>query len=325
MPIEFACTACQKLLSAPDGSGGQACLCPNCQAVVHIPVANVADDNDLVEIIEVYDEGVGESGVEQPTTAAKGLPGTPSASLEMLTIPCPRCRHELCCSRSLQGTKGQCRNCHHIFTITDASKAPSATVLNDSPDLVFLCPACDQLFAGEAQMEGRKGKCHTCGEVFVIKLQAAPSSLDSPSRDPSPAPVRPSSSLDSPSRGPSSAPTRSPAPVPATPPTPQGPIQFDCPSCAGVMEVPGSSVGQRTLCPYCQTTITIPSRPSIHTAQPVVRSVNRGPSATQTYPPQTARPSPAAAASSPGLWAELGDMSGAASSNPYAVPGVDLS
>ncbi len=316
MPIEFACPACQKLLSAPDGSGGQACLCPECQAVAHIPVSSAEDDNELIEITEVYDDSAHKSAVGQSIAAAKGMP----VSADMLTIACPRCQHELRCARSLQGTKGQCRNCQHIFTITDAARAPSAAVLSDSPDLVFHCPACDQLFAGETQMEGRKGKCHTCGEVFVIKLQAATSSLDSPSRVTSPSPP------SAPQRPSPPVPTPAPPPAAVVPTTPQAPIQFDCPSCAGVMEVPGSSVGQRTLCPYCQTTITIPNRPSLQTAQPTVRPIAATPSAARMYPPQTARPtvSAATATSTPGLWAELGDMSGAASANPYAVPAVDL-
>lgn len=38
MPIEFRCSSCNKLLRVPDGSEGKKAQCPDCQAILEIPV-----------------------------------------------------------------------------------------------------------------------------------------------------------------------------------------------------------------------------------------------------------------------------------------------
>lgn len=45
MPIEFRCTACDKLLRTPDGTAGKQAKCPECGAVMQIP----APTSDLVQ------------------------------------------------------------------------------------------------------------------------------------------------------------------------------------------------------------------------------------------------------------------------------------
>ena len=197
-----------------------------------------------------------------------------------IKIPCPRCRFELVCSAALLGTKGQCRNCQHIFTIAKSDTSRPVTSEFDAPEVVFHCPACAQLFAGQAEMEGKKGKCHACGEVFAIALEPAPATSPSSSI---PNPYASSPSLPKPSASSPSA-QKPAAQKPALPkpsllglskPSPtarpsatavvasgtqsQSPIQFNCQHCSGVMEVPGSTSGQQTLCPYCGEPLTIPA------------------------------------------------------------------
>lgn len=162
-----------------------------------------------------------------------------------IKIPCPRCRFELVCSAALLGTKGQCRNCQHIFTIAKSDTSRPVTSEFDAPEVVFHCPACAQLFAGQAEMEGKKGKCHACGEVFAIALEPAPVASTSPAV----------------ARSSAAAPTDKPTAtaVVISSAQAQSPIQFHCMHCAGVMEVPASTSGRQTLCPYCGEPLTIPA------------------------------------------------------------------
>lgn len=145
MSIEFACESCSKLLRVPDGTSGSQCECPACGVLLEIP------DPNAVGMVEV-------------------VAGTSQA--DQVNIPCPKCNFELVCSRSLLGTKGQCKNCQYIFVI---STDPHAAVVanGDAAGLIFTCPKCDQLFEGKEEMRGRKGKCHSCGEVFQIELRPA--------------------------------------------------------------------------------------------------------------------------------------------------------
>ncbi len=222
MPIEFACERCTRLLRVPDGSQGQACECPACRTVLVIP-------------------GHETTRRESTRHEATRTPKPSSNRMRQLMIPCPKCRFELRSQAGLVGTKGQCRNCNTIFTITEDPAAAAASIVDS--EFVFNCPRCAQLFAGQAEMEGRKGKCHACGHVFAIELKPVeqwqvpvPPGQRSPSRN---------SNANS-----------------QTTSTPQGQqpanIQFACNQCRGMMEVPGSTKGQMTQCPYCQAIQTIP-------------------------------------------------------------------
>ncbi len=142
MPIEFLCTNCTRQVRVPDGSEGKKCKCPECQTILKVPDIEVA-------VIEIK-----------------------------LEVPCPRCDFVLVCDPSLEGTRGLCPNCKFIFTITPPGSTPTlepeATL---QMTFAFQCPHCQQLFEGKPGMEGRKGKCSHCNEVFEIRKYVDPSSL----------------------------------------------------------------------------------------------------------------------------------------------------
>lgn len=297
MPIEFNCRVCRQRLSTPDGSAGRQCQCPDCGTLLTIPASSsVVSSNPSAS----SQPSLSSSTVQKPS-------GQPSA--DMLKIPCPRCRFELVCLPSLLGTKGQCRNCQHIFTIASSGSALPTPSESDSPDLVFHCPSCAQLFAGQAEMEGKKGKCHACGEVFAIALEPAPVSPQNASvSNPDglgPA-VLSSASAPSPTTRPS-APT-----VMTSAAQRHVPIQFNCPYCAGVMEVPASTSGQQTLCPYCGEPLTIPAVSNSPRALVASRPV----ASAGSYPATTVVP---ATQGEQNLWTALSEQSVAALGNPYAA------
>ena len=256
MPIEFKCESCSKLLRVPDGSGGKQCHCPGCSALLNIPLVRA------------------DKPVKSPTAFGGG---TDIA----LCIPCPKCKHELLCDPSLVGTKGQCRNCKHIFVISDlpTNEAQSA---EQSIHWVFSCPKCSQLFEGSEAMRGRRGKCHVCGEVFSIEVRVADIT-------PAEKPDHFSSSFDDDdltllvlpdeltAAHESVAKTRSHTKQPI----PSGtvlsiasrddlpPIQFSCESCTRQMVVPAEAAGQLTHCPHCKSQNTIPSESELTPESPV--------------------------------------------------------
>jgi phage FluMu protein Com len=135
MPIEFACTHCNKQVRVPDGSEGKKCKCPECQTILNVPTVEI-------ETIEMK-----------------------------LEVPCPRCEFFLLCDPALEGTRGLCPNCKLIFMIsppgvTDNVK-PEPTI---QMTFAFQCPHCKQLFEGKRGMEGRNGKCIHCKQVFEITV-----------------------------------------------------------------------------------------------------------------------------------------------------------
>lgn len=313
MPIEFNCQVCRQRLSTPDDSAGRQCQCPDCSSLLTIPSRSTVALGDA----QPPNNAESASASSQPSASnSRFQKPVIEPSADLLKIPCPRCRFELVCSSSLLGTKGQCRNCQHIFTIASSGSVLAAASESDSPDLVFHCPACSQLFAGQTGMEGKKGKCHACGEVFAIALEPAPVTYPNPSgaRPTAPSPSQPSPSVAKPS-----------APSPAAKPRDnavmisssqrQVPIQFHCQSCSGVLEVPGATSGQQTLCPYCGETLTIPATSDSARAQtasrPVVSAV--------PYPVQTAA---LVNQTEQNMWTALSDKTSAAQSNPYAAPAL---
>lgn len=229
---------------------------------------------------------------------------------DQLKIACPKCRFPLVCDPSLLGTKGQCRNCKYIFLISTSPDGLGSA--NGASGWVFSCPHCDQLFEGQEEMRGRKGKCHACGEVFSIELREAES---------------PEFAYPEISKVPEKAPVGSPAQGHAAIPAA---IQLACSSCAGVMEVPSSAVGQTTACPFCQQLLQIPDprgSAAVPSPAPRPRQAPQAPQAQAASASQNARPS-----SSPGamaipqtpqpeqdIWADLGDQSGQLhpAANPY--------
>ncbi|RMF41999.1 MAG: hypothetical protein D6753_08515, partial [Planctomycetota bacterium] len=108
------------------------------------------------------------------TVASAGAGPTPEpVPPGHVLIPCPKCGHHLTCDRKLVGTKGQCPACKYIFTIARHSDRIGTGVDAHLPTFTFSCPACHQLFEGQPEMEGRRGKCHVCGAIFRIELKKA--------------------------------------------------------------------------------------------------------------------------------------------------------
>lgn len=269
MPIEFACEACAQWLRVPDGSQGQSCDCPACQHRQTIP---------------------------HPSSS------NPQGWLQ---IACPACQHELKCAAELLGTKGQCKHCHTIFTIGQAS-LPQEPVAARPPATTFRCPQCDQLFEGRAEMQGRRGKCHVCGAVFSIALEAASSPRAASTAAPSPAaPLGPKRTTVA---GPAAAPVASPPPAF---------IRFACQQCQGVMEVPGSTAGRSTQCPFCQSLQAIP-RQSTVAIGPRAAGQPAGHSASSRGLRQQASGGYASGLGE--ALQELSTQGGTASDNPYAAP-----
>ncbi len=246
MPIEFSCTSCNKLLRVPDGTEGKTCQCPACDNVGVIP--------DLRPAREV-------------TASANSSNPVDDLPDGLVRVTCPKCQYPLRCKSELLGTKGQCKQCKHIFTIGD-----NKIVAEDVTAMIFSCPKCDQLFDGKPEMEGRKGKCHACGEVFHIKLRAANANTtksDKSATEPMPtskaqAAPQTTSRASTPSRqGTSSTSNSAQAgkntaqpkkPVEAAPTK----LQVICGSCQGMMQVPTSSAGKKVTCPHCSQLLQVP-------------------------------------------------------------------
>lgn len=135
MPIEFQCTACSRTLRVPDGNAGKFTRCPGCSERLQIPDLHEPSDLDFV--------------------------------LDRQGVPCPKCRSTLECDTSLDGTRGCCKSCAHVFTIRFETELQD--VLEDESIFPFACPRCKQLFEGTPDKEGRKGKCTNCAEIFTIE------------------------------------------------------------------------------------------------------------------------------------------------------------
>jgi hypothetical protein len=113
-----------------------------------------------------------------------------------------------------------CKGCGHIFTLSQ--KAIDTPTTDSFP---FECPACHFMFEGKPGMEGKKGKCTECNEVFFIaplklpepKPAVAPIQLSKPKPKPTPAPTTPKAKPTAAPK-PSARPTSTSTPV--TPPTP---------------------------------------------------------------------------------------------------------
>lgn len=233
MPIEFTCNNCNKMLRVPEGTEGKSCQCPSCGSVSTVPTMQVS----IGAGPSATNEGAG-----RPKPADDGL----------LRVSCPKCQYSLRCKPELKGSKGQCKQCKHIFIIGETSVAAV-----ESTALVFSCPKCNQLFDGKPEMEGRKGKCHSCGEVFPIKLrQADLESKPKIEKSVKPASAPPATQLK-PSQPKPNQP-KTPTAASASSPTPASSLQVICGSCQGAMEVPSTAAGKTVTCPHCRQTLQIP-------------------------------------------------------------------
>ena len=135
MPIEFKCNRCSRTLRVPDGSYGRSCSCPGCMNQLVVPVISGEEKGGRIE------------------------------------VPCPKCKNILQCDAILDGTRGCCPSCAHVFTISLSNVSVDIAPQETFP---FACPKCKQLFEGTPDKEGKKGKCTGCGEVFVIECYVPP-------------------------------------------------------------------------------------------------------------------------------------------------------
>ena len=135
MPIEFKCNRCSKTLRVPDGSQGKPSICPGCKDRLIVPIS------------------AGEEGQGR------------------IDVPCPKCRNVLQCDAKLDGTRGCCPSCAHVFTISLSYVSIDSAAQESFP---FACPKCKQLFEGTPDKAGKKGKCTGCSEVFVIERYYPP-------------------------------------------------------------------------------------------------------------------------------------------------------
>ncbi|WP_146678458.1 zinc ribbon domain-containing protein [Pirellula sp. SH-Sr6A] len=173
MSIEFQCRYCSKTLRVADQSAGKKCKCPSCSATLDIPVFEPASL----------------APVDAP-------PSADTSDSDVLQIGCPKCRVVLHYVSALEGTRGMCKGCGHIFTLSQ--KAIDAPTTDSFP---FECPACHFMFEGKPGMEGKKGKCTECNEVFFIaplklpepKPAVSPVQVSKPRPTPTPAPANPKS------------------------------------------------------------------------------------------------------------------------------------
>lgn len=173
MAIDFSCNQCGRTLRVPDGSEGKHCRCPGCEELLAIP-----------------------------GTVAKSTAAT-------IEVACPRCAHVLVCDASLEGTRGMCRNCQFIFTI---SRNASKVSRGSDESIPFECPSCKHLFEGKPEAIGRKGKCPGCGSVFVIqKFEKPPADMAGSAANQRPAQAQPKTSSNNPQKSvpPKSIPAKS--------------------------------------------------------------------------------------------------------------------
>jgi hypothetical protein len=174
MPIEFACSQCTKTVRVPNGSEGKKCKCPQCQTILNIP-----HDEPFVQV-ELLDQDEPEA-IDEPTETDESEQDELLDIEIKLEVPCPRCQHVLVCNPELEGTRGLCPSCKHIFTII-----PAGSETHEEPNVLhltfpFQCPHCKQLFEGKPGMLGRKGKCISCHQVFEIVKHLEPAKSAAPS------------------------------------------------------------------------------------------------------------------------------------------------
>ena len=319
MPIEFKCEACDTLLRVPDETAGRTCKCPTCSKLMNIPSGSASSPAGK----DVSGEEFEEPKKPSPNSPSQPLasPGettkpAQTASESSISIACPSCGHQLKTTSELLGTKGQCKQCQAIFTITES---PQAVESEDS--LVFECPSCNQLFEGSEEMRGRSGKCHVCGEVFAIELKKKPAAqivLD--------APAAKGQKSKKPAGQPQGNSHQEAAGIS---------IEMTCPSCDGKMQVPRAAAGQTTACPYCRQLLSIPDQHDLEQTENEeeieLEIIEEVPSATPLTPttPSNAAQSPYSEPQRPvesnndpfgGLNFDDSQLPTAPQINPYAAP-----
>lgn len=189
MSIEFECSQCSKTLRVAASNAGKKCKCPSCNALLAIPLSSsvAAPSNSLTQ---------SNSGV--------------SLFSGKTEIACPKCSTTLLYSPELEGTRGLCKGCGHIFTLSHDDQA----LEEESDTFPFQCPNCEFLFEGKPEMEGRKGKCTECQSVFVIEKLKTEKPKAAPTAKPAPAISKSHVKTKPPTAIPAAIPTAIPVAIP---------------------------------------------------------------------------------------------------------------
>ncbi|MEM1227944.1 MAG: hypothetical protein AAGJ40_19825 [Planctomycetota bacterium] len=182
-----------------------------------------------------------------------------------IQFPCPACRCTLTCADHLRGSKGQCKSCGQIVRIGDDS-TDNSDVFDTTP-FVFDCPNCHQLFEGQADLDGRAGRCDRCHTVFPIALRRQVAASNNgkanvlASNDAGDA-VKSDESITNGTlrttghdQGTQRAVTEeSPHPVAQ----PADLATITCGQCGGAMTVLSEQQGTTVGCPHCEVHLTVP-------------------------------------------------------------------
>jgi phage FluMu protein Com len=107
MPIEFSCPSCRQLVRTADSTAGKKGKCPQCQAVVQIPLRSAAAQ-------------AGERARLAPPPAARRSEATPAASPPtpaFIEFFCAECGQLVRTPAAAAGKKGKCPLCRQVVEI----------------------------------------------------------------------------------------------------------------------------------------------------------------------------------------------------------------
>ncbi|MCU0719867.1 MAG: hypothetical protein MUC83_09200, partial [Pirellula sp.] len=214
MSIEFDCSQCSKTLRVAASSAGKKCKCPSCNTLLAIPHSSPS-------IVASKSSNNARAGHVSHSSHDND---TEDDSLEVkIEIACPKCSTTLLYSPDLEGTRGLCKGCGHIFTLSHGDNGNE----EESQTFPFQCPNCEFLFEGKPAMEGRKGKCTECQSVFTIERLKTEKPVTAPVQQPAGPVAKPIAKSTPPAAIPVAIPTAIPAkptkarstPIPAAIPT----------------------------------------------------------------------------------------------------------
>ena len=302
MPIEFACEVCARVLRVPDGSSGKRSRCPSCQHEQEIPwVASTGQQAVASTKLSIpcpkcqhhlvcSQELLGKRGQCKKcqhifTISTAPTPTEPAAPA--LVFHCPKCQQLFEGSEKMRGRKGKCHVCQAVFMIelqpaqpkspgSSTSSKPKPSSTSSQPVLPTALPtpaASSSTSEEEFQIVEDPEPQPRAATPAVTNLNTSTSNnttshdeeelliIDEPEPKPKSRTAAPTISRSSSTPNASTVARNVAADVP---------IRFECTQCRGVMEVPGSTAGLDTECPYCQTVQTIPDASTVaqltHTA-----------------------------------------------------------
>lgn len=338
MPIEFACEECKSVLRVPDGSSGKRSRCPTCKHEQEIPwvVSEgqevVASDKLSIPCPKCQNHLVcspdllgtlGQCKKCQHIFTISTNPVAADSATTTLVFHCPKCHKMFEGKESMRGRSGKCDVCATVFKINlqpASPKAPGQTA-SDAPQVSHPAPkpatkpTPRPTTTDTAPREKPAAPKVSLPTAPVQPVQTAVSEEDELMIVDEPAPKIRTRQTSAPTL----APIPTPTPQPKLSPKPvrsSAPIRFECSQCRGVMEVPGSTAGLETECPYCQTAQIIPDGSTPASPTPTYTSpVYTTPAA--NYSANTFGSQPAV--SQPADYDPLGGFDLGAT-NPYAAP-----